>query len=70
MFRHYISIRTYLRALVTMGNNNKSDNKMYYRMLGSTGLQVYVLSFGFWATYGVKDGLSNDEGINMAKECM
>lgn len=53
-----------------MGNNNKSDNKMYYRMLGSTGLQVSVLSFGFWATYGVKDGLSNDEGINMAKECM
>ena len=39
-------------------------------MLGSTGLQVSVLSFGFWATYGVKDGLSNDEGINMAKECM
>ncbi len=39
-------------------------------MLGGTGLQVSVLSFGFWATYGVKDGLTNDEGITMAKECM
>jgi len=39
-----------------MEENNKSDQKMYYRMLGGTGLQVSVLSFGFWATYGVKDG--------------
>jgi len=31
---------------------------------------VSVLSFGFWATYGVKDGLTNEEGITMAKECM
>jgi len=53
-----------------MGKNNKSDNKMYYRMLGATGLQVSVLSFGFWATYGVKDGLTDDEGVNMAKACM
>ena len=53
-----------------MEENNKSDQKMYYRMLGGTGLQVSVLSFGFWATYGVKDGLTNDEGITMAKECM
>ena len=53
-----------------MEENNKSDQKMYYRMLGGTGLQVSVLSFGFWATYGVKDGLTNEEGITMAKECM
>ena len=53
-----------------MEENNKSDQKMYYRMLGGTGLQVSVLSFGFWATYGVKDGLTNEEGITSAKECM
>jgi len=53
-----------------MEENDKSDQKMYYRMLGGTGLQVSVLSFGFWATYGVKEGLTNDEGITMAKECM
>ena len=45
-----------------MKENDKSDQKMYYRMLGGTGLQVSVLSFGFWATYGVKEGLTNDEG--------
>ena len=39
-------------------------------MLGGTGLQVSVLSFGFWATYGVKEGLTNEEGITKAKECM
>ena len=43
---------------------------MYYRMLGNTGLQVSVLSFGFWATYGVKEGLTGDEGVEMAKACM
>ena len=43
---------------------------MYYRMLGSTGLQVSVLSFGFWATYGVKNGLTNEDGVTIAKECM
>ena len=53
-----------------MEENDKSDQKMYYRMLGGTGLQVSVLSFGFWATYGVKEGLTNGEGITMAKECM
>ncbi len=43
---------------------------MYYRMLGNTGLQASVLSYGFWATYGVKDGLTEDEGIAMAKRCL
>jgi aryl-alcohol dehydrogenase-like predicted oxidoreductase len=32
---------------------------MAYRMLGNTGLQVSVLSFGFWATYGTKDDLND-----------
>jgi voltage-dependent potassium channel beta subunit len=43
---------------------------MYYRMLGNTGLQVSVLSYGFWATFGVKEGLTGEEGIEMAKRCM
>lgn len=32
-------------------------NRMEYRMLGNSGLKVSLLSFGFWATYGVKEGL-------------
>jgi len=44
--------------------------KMYYRMLGNTGLQVSVLSYGFWATFGAKDGLLSKEGIAQAKEIL
>ena len=43
---------------------------MYYRMLGNTGLQTSVLSYGFWATFGVKEGLTDRAGIEMAKRCM
>lgn len=43
---------------------------MYYRMMGSTGIQVSVLSYGFWATYGVKSDLSGDRGIETAKELL
>ena len=43
---------------------------MFYRMLGNTGLQVSVLSYGFWATFGVKEGLNDEEGIAMAKKCL
>ncbi len=50
--------------------SKKSEPEMYYRMLGNTGLQASVLSFGFWATYGVKEGLTQDEGVAMAKRCM
>lgn len=39
-------------------------------MLGNTGLQTSVLSYGFWATFGVKDGLQNREGIEVAKRCL
>ena len=49
---------------------NKEVMTMYYRMLGNTGLQVSVLSYGFWATYGVKDDLNDAEGIAMAKRCL
>ena len=35
------------------GSNSKS-NQMYYRTLGNTGLEVSVLSYGFWATFGAK----------------
>jgi len=37
---------------------------MEYRMMGGTGLKVSVLSFGFWATFGVK------EGTQKAIDCM
>ena len=43
---------------------------MPFRMLGRTGLQVSVFSYGFWATFGVKDGLTDDEGIERAMECL
>jgi voltage-dependent potassium channel beta subunit len=39
-------------------------------MMGNTGMQVSILSYGFWATYGVKERLSGDDGINTAKELM
>lgn len=43
---------------------------MYYRMLGNTGLQVSVLSYGFWATFGAKDDLNDQQGIDVAKSCL
>ena len=45
-------------------------NTMPYRMLGRTGLQVSVFSYGFWATFGVKEGLTDDAGIERAMECL
>ena len=47
--------------------SQENPPEMYYRMLGTTGLQVSVLSFGFWATYGVKDGLTEDDGVDGAE---
>ncbi|MEE2787108.1 MAG: aldo/keto reductase [Myxococcota bacterium] len=43
---------------------------MYYRMLGGTGLQVSVLSYGFWATFGAKPGLKDSAGLSQAKACL
>lgn len=43
---------------------------MPHRMLGRTGLQVSVLSYGFWATFGAKEGLSDEEGIQRAVACL
>ena len=43
---------------------------MPMRMMGNTGLQVSVLSFGFWATFGVKPDLLDQEGIQKAKEIL
>lgn len=43
---------------------------MPHRMLGRTGLQVSVLSYGFWATFGVKDSLQSEEGIQTAMDCL
>jgi aryl-alcohol dehydrogenase-like predicted oxidoreductase len=47
-----------------------NEPTMYYRMLGNTGLQVSVLSFGFWATYGSKSDLKDQDGIDVAKACL
>lgn len=44
--------------------------KMYFRTLGNSGMTASVLSFGFWATFGVKDGMHEREGIDAAKELM
>ena len=46
------------------------SNSMPHRMLGRTGLQVSVLSYGFWATFGVKDILQDEEGIQTAMDCL
>jgi voltage-dependent potassium channel beta subunit len=46
------------------------ENQMPMRMLGNTGLQVSVLSYGFWATFGAKDDLQKQDGIDMAKKCL
>ena len=40
-----------------------SSENMYYRMMGNTGIQVSILSYGFWATYGVKNRLQDSEGV-------
>ncbi len=47
-----------------------SEQSMYYRMLGSTGLQVSVLSYGFWATFGAKTDLKDQAGLERAKDCL
>ena len=47
-----------------------SDYTMYYRMLGKTGLQTSVFSFGFWATFGVKERLNERQGIDQAKQLL
>lgn len=49
-----------------------ADGKMQMpmRVMGNTGLQVSVLSFGFWATFGVKDDLMDQQGVEKAKEIL
>ena len=53
-----------------LGEYIMGENKMFYKVLGNTGLHVSVLSYGFWATYGIKDGLSGEKGVEKAKELM
>ncbi len=45
-------------------------NEMAFRVLGNSGLQVSVLSYGFWATYGAKADMMDQEGINKAKDIL
>jgi aryl-alcohol dehydrogenase-like predicted oxidoreductase len=33
-------------------------------------LQVSILSYGFWATFGAKSDLQDQDGIKIAKECL
>jgi len=40
---------------------------MLYRTIGNTGLVTSIYGFGFWATFGVKEGLVAREGIDAAK---
>lgn len=47
-----------------------TSTSMPHRMLGRTGLQVSVLSYGFWATFGVKDDLQSEAGIERAMACL
>jgi alkyl sulfatase BDS1-like metallo-beta-lactamase superfamily hydrolase len=44
--------------------------KMYFRTLGNTGIITSVFGFGFWATFGVKSGLLDREGVDAAKKIM
>lgn len=43
---------------------------MYYRSLGNTGMVTSIFGFGFWATFGVKAGLLDREGIESAKKIL
>jgi voltage-dependent potassium channel beta subunit len=43
---------------------------MYFRVLGNTGIQVSILSYGFWATFGAKSDLKEQDGIDAAKACL
>eukprot|EP01084_Bolivina_argentea_P079405 144045_1 len=45
----------------------KEEYEMEYRLLGNTGLKVSTLSFGFWATYGVKEGV--DKCVTVLRIC-
>ena len=47
-----------------------STPSMFYRTLGNTGIVTSVFGFGFWATFGVKSGLLEREGIDAAKKIL
>ena len=36
----------------------------------ATPASSLCLIFCFWATFGVKDGLTDDDGIKVAKDCL
>jgi len=50
-----------------MAEEKKEEIGMEYRLLGNTGLKVSTLSFGFWATYGVKEGV--DRCVSVLRIC-
>ena len=59
-----------LNLLSAEGDNDTIITKMPMRLLGNTGLQVSILSFGFWATFGAKDDLKDKNGLSKAKEIL
>ena len=54
----------------TASESKEAPAPMPMRVLGNTGLQISVLSFGFWATFGAKPDLADEEGIKRATDCM
>jgi voltage-dependent potassium channel beta subunit len=57
-------------TLSRLASSQPEERTIPKRVLGNTGLQVSVLSYGFWATFGVKSDLHAQEGIERAKECL
>eukprot|EP01084_Bolivina_argentea_P247901 414706_1 len=48
-------------------DQSQKELKMDYRMLGNTGLKVSLFSFGFFATFGVKEGI--DRALSILEIC-
>jgi len=44
--------------------------QMYYRPIGNTGMVTSIFGFGFWATFGEKDSMLEQEGIESAKKIL
>lgn len=57
-------------AVCASEEEDSKKPQMKFRMLGNTGLQVSVLSYGFWATFGSKTNLLDDEGLQAAVACL
>ena len=52
-----------------MSADDAAAHTMPYRLVGNTGLAVSVLSYGTWATYGAKEDLMGQSGVERCKDC-